>query len=114
MARRGQDWALRTLQTRCPEGTALVGRDFARKVLDGMTRDFPQRLASIREQIDPLRVEKACLQTIRQFYYEVALSADHYDVPGDVLWDVLVHWVVSDHMGRVRTPPHLFIVEREP
>jgi hypothetical protein len=79
-----------------------------------MARDFPQRLASIREQIDPLLLEQACMQTIRQFYYEVALSADHYDVPGDVLWDVLVRWVVSDHMGWARTPPHLFIVEREP
>jgi len=105
---------LRPLGIRCPEGTTLVGRDFARKVLDGMARNFPQRLAFIPEPIDSLCLEQACLQTIRQLYNEVEVFADHFGVPGDALWDVLVHWIVSDHMGWDRTPPHFLIVEKEP
>jgi hypothetical protein len=54
------------------------------------------------------------MQTIRQLYCEVAVSADHFEVPGDVLWDVLVQWIVADHMGWDRTPPHFFIVDKEP
>jgi hypothetical protein len=79
-----------------------------------MARNFPNRLVPITEQIDPICLEQACVQTIRQLHYEVSVSADHFDVPGDVLWDVLVHWIVADHMGWDRTPPHLFIVEKEP
>ena len=101
------------VRIRCPEGITLLGRDFARAVLDGIARDFPQRLAPITEQIDPLCLEKACVQTIRQLYYEVAIAADQYDVPGDVLWDVLIHWIVSDHMGWDRTPLHFFVAEKE-
>jgi hypothetical protein len=111
MAPRRQLWPL---ETRCPEGTTSVGRDFARKVLDGMAQSFPQRLAPIPEQIDPICLGQACMQTIRQLYCEVAVSADHFEVPGDVLWDVLVQWIVADHMGWDRTPPHFFIVDKEP
>jgi hypothetical protein len=99
-------------ETRYPEGTSLAGVDFARKVLGGMARNFPQPLTTIPEQVDPLCLEQACVQTIRQLYYEVAVSADNFDVPGDVLLDILVHWIVSDLMGWDRTPPHLFIVEK--
>jgi len=102
------------LRTRCPEGTTLVGRDLVGKVLDGMARNFPQRLAPITEQIDPLCLEQACVQTIRELHYEVAVSADQYDVPGDVLWEVLVHWIVSDRMGWDRTPSHFFTVGKVP
>jgi hypothetical protein len=100
--------------TRCPEGTTLAGIDSARKVLGGIAQNFPQPLATIPEQIDPLCLEQACLWTIRQLHYEVAVSADHFDVPGDVLLDVLAHWFVSDFMGWDRTPSHFFIVERGP
>lgn len=101
-------------ETRCPEGATLAGLDFARKVLGGMAQTFPQPLAAIPEQLDPLCLEQACVQTIRQLYYEVAVSADHFDVPGDVLWEVLVHWIVSDHMGWDRAPIYFFILKKEP
>jgi hypothetical protein len=79
-----------------------------------MAQSFPQRLASIPEQIDPICLGQARVQAIRQLYCEVAVSADHFEVPEDALWDVLVHWIVSDHMGWDRTPPHFFIVDKEP
>jgi hypothetical protein len=90
----------------------LAGVDFAQKMLGGMARNFPQPLASIPEQADPLCLEQACIQAMRQLYYEVAVSADQFDVPGDVLLDILANWIVSDLMGWDRTPPHLFIVEK--
>jgi len=79
-----------------------------------MARNFPQPLTAIPEQVDPLCLEQACAQTIRQLYYEVAVSADNFDVPGNVLLDILAHWIVSDLMGWDRTPPHIFIAEKEP
>jgi|HubBroStandDraft_1064217.scaffolds.fasta_scaffold114711_2 hypothetical protein len=100
--------------TKCPEGTTLAGVDFARKVLGGMARNFPRPLASIPEQVDPLCLEQACAQSIRELYCEVAVFADHFDVPGDVLLDILGHWIVSDLMGWDRTPPHFFTLEKEP
>lgn len=103
-----------SLSTRCPEGTSVAGRDVARIVLDGMALDFPQRAASSSEQIEPWCLEQACIHTMREFYWQVSIFARHYQVPGDILLDILVHWIVSDHMGWDRSPPHLFIVEKEP
>ena len=102
------------LSIRCPEGTSSVGRDLARQVLDGMARDFDKRLASSAKPIDPMCLEEACKQTIRQIYYEVATSADQFDVPGDVLWHALVHRIVSDHMGWNRGPRTSIFLEEEP
>jgi hypothetical protein len=31
-----------------------------------------------------------------------------------VLWEVLVHWIVSDQMGWDRAPIHFFILKKEP
>lgn len=64
------------------------------------------------EDVDPLRLQKASEGVLFSLYSEVAVFASQYDVPGDLLWDVVVDWVIADDLGRDRTPVELFMPEK--
>jgi len=64
------------------------------------------------EDIDPLRLQKAGEGVLFSLHSEVGVFADHYDVPADVLWSLVVDWVVSDHIGTERTPAVFLIPEK--
>jgi hypothetical protein len=78
---------------------------------------FTQNLSSFAieepEEIDPACVEKAGEGVLHSLYCDVGVFSDTHRVPGDLLWSVVVNWVVSDHMGVERTPVKSLISEKE-
>jgi hypothetical protein len=64
------------------------------------------------EDVDHLWLQKAGEAVLFSVYSEVGVFADDYEFPVDLLWGVVVDWVVSDHMGTERTPVEFLVPER--
>jgi hypothetical protein len=82
-------------------------------LFDEFMRNLPELPVREVEDIDPSRLRKAGEGVLFSLYSEVGVFADHYDVPADFLWSLVVDWVVSDHMGTERTPADFLIPEKE-
>jgi hypothetical protein len=78
-------------------------------LFDEFMRNLPQLPVPEAEDVDPLRLQKAGEGVLFSLYSEVGVFSDHYDVPVDLLWGLVVDWVVSDHMGTERTPVEFLI-----
>lgn len=59
---------------------------------------------AVPEPIDPGVVGNAASWVVFQIYYQIQAMSENFDVPGDILWKVVVDWLVSDEMGWERTP----------
>jgi hypothetical protein len=81
-----------------------------RLLFDGFMRDLPDLPEP--EDIDPLRLQKAGEGVLFSLYSEVGVFGAHYDVPVDLLWGVVVDWLVADDMGSERAPVEFFIPEK--
>jgi|SRR5580693_8177155 hypothetical protein len=90
---------------RSPFVDALLNRVLLQELFAEYLRNLPELPEP--EDIDFLRLQKAGEGVLFSLYSEVGVFADHYQVPGDLLWDLVVDWVVADHMGTERTPAHL-------
>jgi len=82
-------------------------------LFDEFMRNLPDLPVLEAEDVDPLRLQKAGEGVLFSLYREVGVFADHYDVPVDLLWGLVVDWVVSDHMGTERTPVEFLVLEKE-
>ena len=72
-------------------------------------RNLPQLPVPEDQDVDILGLQKAGKGVLFTLYSEVGVFADVYDVPADLLWVVVVDWIVSDHTGRQRTPVELLV-----
>jgi hypothetical protein len=82
-------------------------------LFDEFMRDLPDLPVLETESIYPLRLQRAGEGVLFSLYEEVGVFADHYGVPVDLVWGVVVDWVVSDHMGTKRTPVEFLVLEKE-
>src|SRR5580704_10903638 len=69
------------------------------KLFDAFMQNLPEMPVLEAEDVDPHRLQKAGEGVLFSFYSEVGVFADHYEVPGDLLWGLVVDWVISDHVG---------------
>jgi hypothetical protein len=68
---------------------------------------------SVPSAADPLCLEHACEEVMRDVRSTIQNYARQYAVPDDLLETMLTDWLVSDAMGTDRTPSAFFIPETE-
>jgi len=61
------------------------------------------------EPVDPLVLQHASEIALTTLYYEIEALAGNYELPGDILWEVVADWIVADQMGTKRTPAEYLI-----
>ena len=69
--------------------------------------------ASAPGAADPLCLEQACEGLMLALRSDIQTYAEQYGVPDDLLEALMVDWLVSDAMGKERTPSASFIPAEE-
>ncbi|MGC1414163.1 MAG: hypothetical protein WA817_02710 [Candidatus Acidiferrum sp.] len=82
-------------------------------LFDKFMQDLPEPPALEADDVDPVRLQKAGEGVLFSLSSEVGVFADHYGVPVDTLWGLVLDWVVSDHLGAERTPAEFLIPEKK-
>jgi hypothetical protein len=53
----------------------------------------------LTEEIDPLRLHQACQGFLRDFYSDIKVFSEHYNVPEDALSAMVTDWVDFKAIG---------------